>query len=73
MSRMGDWNSGMTISWKMKLGLSVVFIDVLQVCHLGIIYEVEDNNNFFQARAPKLLTVPGGRQQVIGRMRKLVV
>ena len=28
---------------------------------------------FFQARAPKPPTVPGGRHQLIGRMRKLVV
>jgi hypothetical protein len=29
----------------------VVFIDVLQVCHLGIIYEVEAyNNNFFSGK-----------------------
>ena len=30
--------------------ISVVFIDVLQVCHLGIIYEVEDNNNLFSSK-----------------------
>ena len=40
----------MTISPKTKLGLSVVFIDILQVCSLGIIHEVDDNNNLFSGK-----------------------
>ena len=40
----------MTISPKTKLGLYVVFIDVLPVCPLEIIHEVDDNNHLVSGK-----------------------